>query len=77
METIEHHREKQINALENRIEKEFLDTDKKSITSLFSKDFLNENATLELKKKSQKWKINSINIICKACNKKKDKIYDF
>ena len=51
METIEHHREKQINALENRIEKEFLDTDKKSITSLFSKDFLNENATLELKKK--------------------------
>ena len=51
METIEHHREKQINALENRIEKEFLDTDKKSITPLFSKDFLNENATLELKKK--------------------------
>ena len=34
---------KQINALENRVKKNFLDTDKKSVSSLFSKDFLKEN----------------------------------
>ena len=34
---------KQINALENRFKKNFLDTGKKSVSSLFSKDFLKEN----------------------------------
>ena len=48
--TIEDQVEKQIKALENIVEKEYLDTDQKSIASLFSKDFLNEEATYELHK---------------------------
>ena len=48
--TIEDQVEKQIKALENIVEKEYLDTDQKSIASLFSKDFLNEEATYELNK---------------------------
>ena len=37
--TIEHREEKQIRALENRVEKDFLDTYQKSTSSLFSKYF--------------------------------------
>ena len=39
-----------IKALENRVKKKFSDTDQKSIVSLFSKDFLNEEATHESNK---------------------------
>ena len=42
--------QKQIKALENRFEKNFLDTDQKSITYLFLKVFLNEEAAYELNK---------------------------
>ena len=42
--------EKQIKAFENRVEKNFLGTYHKPIASLFSKGFLNEEATYELKK---------------------------
>ena len=45
--TIEYQREKQVKALKKRV---FLDKDKKSIASLLSKDFLNEESTYELKK---------------------------
>ena len=47
---IEEQREKEIKALENRFEKNVLDTDQKSISSLFSKNVINEEATYELNK---------------------------
>ena len=46
--TIEKQGGKQVKAIVNRIEKTFLDTNKKSIVSLFSKDSRNEEATYEL-----------------------------
>ena len=48
--TIEEKGEKQIKVIKNRVEKEFLDTDEKSVASLFSKDFLNEETLYELNK---------------------------
>ena len=47
---IEKQGEKQIKALENRVETKFLDIDQNSIASLFSKNYLNEEATYELNK---------------------------
>ena len=46
--TIEKQGNKQVKAIVNRIEKTFLDTNKKSIVSLFSKDSRNEEAPYEL-----------------------------
>ena len=58
--------------------KSFLNTDKKSIASLFSKDFLNEEAIYELNKiVEMKNKLNRDNFISKTGDKKKDKTYDF
>ena len=76
--TIEDQGEKQIKALENRVKKKFLGTDQKSIASLFSKDFLNEEATFELNKiVEMKNKLNRDDLIHKTGNKKKDKTYVF
>ena len=76
--TIEDQGEKQIKALENIVEKKYLDTDQKSIPSLFSKDFLNEEATYELNEiVEMKNKINRDDLIYKTGNKKNDKAYDF
>ena len=47
---IEDQGEKQIKTIKNRVEERFLDTDKTSNASLFSKDFLNEEATYGLNK---------------------------
>ena len=47
---------------------------------MFSKDFLNEEATYELKNIvgiEMKNKLNGANLICKTRNKEKDKAYDF
>ena len=70
--------EKRIKALENRVEKNFLDTNQKQIAPLFSKDFLNEEATYELNNivaMGNKLDRNYLNY--KIENKKKDKTYDF
>ena len=47
---IEDQGEKQTKAISNRVKKQFLHTDHKSITSFFSEDFLNEKAKYELNK---------------------------
>ena len=70
---MENQREKQIKVHENTVEKTFLDADQKSIASLFSKDFLTEEATYNFKK-IYKCKIN---LIYKTSNKKKDKAKRF
>ena len=54
--------------IEYRVEKKFLDTDQKFVASLFSKDFLNEEATLENK-------LNRDDLIYKTGNEKKDKTW--
>ena len=41
IKTIKDQGENQIKASENRVKKQFLDKDQKSITNLFSRDFLN------------------------------------
>ena len=70
--------EKQIKALENRVEKKNLNTDKKSIASLFSKDYLNEEATYELNKTTAMEKKPDRNdLMYKSSNNKKDKTFDF
>ena len=72
--TIEKQGEKQIKVIEYRVEKMFLDTDQKFVASLFSKDFLNEEATLELSKiVKMEIKLNRDYLIYKTGNKKKDK----
>ena len=56
------------------VEKKFSDTDGTSIASLFSKDFLNKEATYELNKIVEKEnKLNRNDLIYKTGNKKKDK----
>ena len=58
--------------------KKFLDTDQKSIASLFSKNFLNEEAISKLKKIVEMAnKLDRNDLIYKTGNKKKGKIYDF
>ena len=66
MKTIEDQVEKQIKALEVRIEKNLLDTDQKSIASLLSKKNLTEEAIYELNK------INIDNSNHKTGDKNKD-----
>ena len=75
--TIEDQGEKQIKPLENRVEKKNLNTDKKPIASLFSKDYLNEEATYELNKITAiENKPDRNDLIYKSSNKKKDKTFD-
>ena len=52
--TIEDKKQKQIKTIENRVEKQLLDKDQKSIASLFPEDFLNEEATCDLKDRNKK-----------------------
>ena len=55
-------------------QKRFLEADQKSIASLFLKDFLNEEATYELKKiVEMENKLYRDDLIYTAGNKKKDK----
>ena len=62
--------------IEYRVEKKFLDTDQKFVASLFSKDFLNEEATLELSKiVKMENKHNRDDLIYKTGNEKKDKTW--
>ena len=70
--------EKQIKAIENRVKKTFLDTDQKSTVSLFTNDFLNEEATYELNIiVEMENKLNRDDLIYKVGNKKKDKTDNF
>ena len=76
--TIEDQGEKQIKAIGNRVEKNILDTDKKSIACLFSKGFLKEEATFKLNKIPEiENKLKRDDLIYKTDNKKEDKTYDF
>ena len=71
--TIEDQGEKQIKAIKNRVKKQLLNTDQKSIIGFFSKDFLSEEAIYELNKiKGIEQKINRDDLIYKIGNNKKD-----
>ena len=63
----------------NRVEKQLLDRDQKSVASFFSKDLLTEEAIYELNKIIEiEQKINSDHLIYETDDKKKDnKTYDF
>ena len=62
-------------AIESRVKKKVLDANQKSIASLISKDFLNEEATYELTKIVEiENKLNRDDLIYKTGNKKKEKI---
>ena len=62
-------------AIQSRVKKTFLDANQKSIASLISKDFLNEEATYELTKIVEiENKLNRDDLIYKTGNKKKEKI---
>ena len=64
--------------MENRVEKQLLDKDKKSITFLFSEDLLNEEVTYKLNKVVEiENTLNKDDLSYKTGNKKKDKTYDF
>ena len=72
--TIKDQGKKQIKALKNRVEKNVLDTDQKSIASLFSKDFLNEEVTYELRKIAEmENKIDRNDLIYKQVTRKRIK----
>ena len=74
IKTIEYAAEKQTKAIEGRVEKQILYTDQKSITNLFSKDFLPEGAIHELNMiKEIDQEINSDDLIYKANDKEKSK----
>ena len=63
--------------MKSDFQKKFLDIDQKSIASLLSKEFLNEDVTPELNKiVEMENKLNRSNLINKTENKKKDKIFD-
>ena len=63
--------------MKSYFQKKFLDIDQKSIASLLSKEFLNEDVTPELNKiVEMENKLNRSNLINKTENKKKDKIFD-
>ena len=69
---------KQEKGIKNRIEQQFLSTDKKSIASLFLKASLNEETTYDLNNIVKiEYKLNKDYLIYKTGNNKKDKIYDF
>ena len=75
--TIEDEREKQIEAIKNRVEKQLLDTDKKSNTTLFSKDVLTEEAMYQsIKITKIKKEINRNDLIHKTGNRKKVKKFE-
>ena len=74
---IEDQGEKQIEEIKNRDKKQLLDTDQKSITSLFAKDFLTEQAIYELNKITEKKYIYRDDLIYKTGYKKKDETYNF
>ena len=62
-------------AIESRVKKKVLVANQKSIASLISKDFLNEEATYELTKTVEiENKLNRDDLIYKTGNKKKEKI---
>ena len=62
-------------AIESRVKKKVLVANQKSIASLISKDFLNEEATYELSKIVEiENKLNRDDLIYKTGNKKKEKI---
>ena len=64
--------------MENRVEKQLLDKDKKSITFLFSEDLLNEEVTYKLNNVVEiENTLNKDDLSYKTGNKKKDKTYDF
>ena len=66
------------NSVENRVEKQLLDTDQKSITSLFSKGSLTEEATSVLNEIVKiGYKLNRDDLIYETGNRKNDKKYDF
>ena len=78
LKAIEEQAEKQIKAVESRVVKQLLDTDLKSITSLFSKYFLTEEVRYELNIILEiEQKFNRDDLIHKTDDKKKDKTYDF
>ena len=67
-----------VKILENRVEKNVLDTDQKSMASQFSKDSLNEETTCELNKIVElENKLDRNDLIYKTGNKKNDKTHDF
>ena len=59
IKTVNDQGEKQIKALLNRATKRIWDTDQKSITSLFSKDYLNKEATYKLDRNDLIYKIDN------------------
>ena len=64
--------ENKVKAIENRFEKQLLDTDKKSIGGLFAKDFLFEEDICDLNKFKKFFSI--INIYTLQCKKIKDSV---
>ena len=78
IKAIEYQGEKQIKALENRVENFFLITFQKSMASLSSKNFLNKESTYETNKiVEMENKLDRNGLIHNAGNKKKNKTYDF
>ena len=74
--TIEDEVEKQVKTFENNVEKKCLDINQKPF--LFSKHFLNEEATYELSKiVEMENKLERNHLIYKTGNRKNDKTYDF
>ena len=68
--TIENQGQKQINAIENRVEKHFLDLYQKSFVVLFWEIFLNGEVTYEINKTAQiEKKVSRNDLVCKAHNK--------
>ena len=62
--------------MNTELKEKLLDTDKTSIASLLSKNFLNEEATYELHEIVDiENTLNRHYLICKTGKKKKDKIY--
>ena len=75
-ETIQDQAEKQIKITKTKVEKQLLETDKKPIASLFSKEFLYEEDIYELNKVVEiEQKINRDDLIYKTDNKKGQDIW--
>ena len=67
---------KKTRAIEGRVKKQILDTDQKSVTNFFSKDFLNEETIYEMNKiKEGEQEINRSDLFYKIGDK--IKTYDF
>ena len=75
IKTIEDQREKQIKTVEDQGQKQIEALEnRKLVASLFSKDFLNEEATYNLNKDVEmENKLDINHLIYKTCNKKKGK----